>query len=174
MRNIIKIITVAFVIITLYSCNKETENDEVNGIEIGCPNPPFSMFLLINKNSKLYKEITNKEGKFNKERIYFYYKTNDNIEKKIHIDLFDEDIKGHKDYVYFFIHYRYNKELFTGKEEVLWIVNEKEKFPINIKGNIVDYDECTDFFKIDKVSFNGKELKFKYMNDDSAIIYLIE
>ena len=57
-----KFLFLAIMLITLTYCKKNVD----------CSTPPPEFILLVNKNSELYKEFINQEGKIDKASIFFY------------------------------------------------------------------------------------------------------
>ena len=146
-----KFLFLAIMLITLTYCKRDLD----------CSTPPPEFILLVNKNSELYKEFINQEGKIDKASIFFYKQVG-NEKKQYDIVFGTFKPKNNNDYLQIIISLWFENDVYTGKTETLYLQNASKTYKIEVNGSMKS-GECGEYAVTNKIRVDGTKIEVPYL-----------
>ncbi|GJH41206.1 hypothetical protein RCZ04_17560 [Capnocytophaga sp. HP1101] len=146
-------LTMLFIVI---ACSENTKEDEKPDI---CCSPPPTFFLLVNKNSELYKDFINEKGEVDKEHISLYKEEN-NQKKLYGISFRYTNIpKSEVEYLWIETQLGYENDVYTGETETLYLQNASKTHKIELKGAMESHNHCCPTANLKEMSIDGVKVE---------------
>ena len=129
--------------------------------DLDCSTPPPEFILLVNKNSELYKEFINQEGKIDKASIFFYKQVG-NEKKQYDIVFGTFKPKNNNDYLQIIISLWFENDVYTGKTETRYLQNASKTYKIEVNGSMKS-GECGEYAVTNKIRVDGTKIEVPYL-----------
>ena len=146
-----KFLFLAIMLMTLTYCKKNVD----------CSTPPPDFILLVNKNSELYKEFINQEGKIDKASIFFYKQVG-NEKKQYDIVFGTFKPENNNDYLQIIISLWFKNDVYTGKTETLYLQNASKTYKIEVNGYMKS-GECGEYAVTNEIRVDGVKVENHYL-----------